>query len=187
MIKLKTILSELAESDIQRLLKRIKNKEFRFLAQGDNGRVYEIDNEDKVFKVTQEHSEFEVATVIVGRHTQFTTFIPVYYVNEIENGILPGSSYIMAKANKLNRNMQNNIIQFTDAFKRYAQEMGGEITIFDYLDNDGARDADTQLVNFLRALQQDIQKMNIPDLDLDLDFGVNNVMVWNGNMVLTDW
>jgi hypothetical protein len=93
----------------------------------------------------------------------------------------------MAKANKLNRNMQNNIIQFTDAFKRYAQEMGGEITIFDYLDNDGARDADTQLVNFLRALQQDIQKMNIPDLDLDLDFGVNNVMVWNGNMVLTDW
>ena len=135
MIKLKTILSELAESDIQRLLKRIKNKEFRFLAQGDNGRVYEIDNEDKVFKVTQESSEFEVATVIVGRHTQFTTFIPVYYVNEIENGILPASSYIMAKANKLNRNMQNNIIQFTDGFKRYAQEMGGEITIFDYLDN----------------------------------------------------
>ena len=55
--------------------------------------------------------------------------------------------------------MQNNIIQFTDGFKRYAQEMGGEITIFDYLDNDGARDVDTQLVNFLRALQQDIQKM----------------------------
>ena len=66
-------------------------------------------------------------------------------------------------------------------------EQGGEVSIFDYLDADGARDNDEQLVNFLRALQQDIQRIGLPDLDLDLDFKSDNVMKWNGNLVLIDW
>jgi len=48
MIKLKNILLELKDTDISRLLNKINNKEYRFFEQGDNGRVYEIDGEDKL-------------------------------------------------------------------------------------------------------------------------------------------
>ena len=81
MIRLKSLL-EIVDDELQRLLDKIKNKQFRFIGAGDNGRVYEIDGEDRCFKITQERDEFEVAKVIVGRWSEFTTFIPVYYVNQ---------------------------------------------------------------------------------------------------------
>ena len=81
MIKLKNILFELKDLDIRRLLSKINNNEYRFFDQGDNGRVYEIDGEDKLFKITNESDEFDVATVIVGRGSEFSTFIPIYYVD----------------------------------------------------------------------------------------------------------
>ena len=49
MIRLKQILLEISDSDFSRIQEKIRNKEFRFIGQGDNGRVYEIDGEDKVF------------------------------------------------------------------------------------------------------------------------------------------
>ena len=54
MIRLKQILLELSSSDLKRCLDKIQKKQFRLLGQGDNGRVYEIDGEDKVFKITKE-------------------------------------------------------------------------------------------------------------------------------------
>ena len=63
-IKLKNILRELSEPDVNRLLQKIKNKQFRLFAQGDNGRIYEIEGEDKLFKITDESSEYEVAEII---------------------------------------------------------------------------------------------------------------------------
>ncbi len=72
-------------------------------------------------------------------------------------------------------------------FAEYARAKGGEVSIFDYLDNDGARDTDVKLINFMRALQNDIEKTGIEELDLDLDFNSNNVMLWNGNLVMIDW
>ena len=72
-------------------------------------------------------------------------------------------------------------------FARYARAEGGEVTIFEFLDNDGARNVNQKLVNFLRALQQDINKTGIEDLDLDLDFNSSNIMLWDGNMVMVDW
>ena len=74
MIRLKHLLAEASERDIQRCLDKIKNKQFRFLGQGDNGRVYEIDGEDKVFKITKEQDEYEVADIIVNQYNKFTTF-----------------------------------------------------------------------------------------------------------------
>jgi hypothetical protein len=44
-----------------------------------------------------------------------------------------------------------------------------------------------KLINFLRALQADIRKMNILDFELDLDFKTDNIMIWNGNLVMIDW
>ena len=181
MIRLKSLLREISEDNIDRLLDKIKQKQFLLLAAGDNGRVYEIDGEDNVFKITQERDEIEVASVIVGRWTEFTTFIPVYYVNEQE------SMFIMANADELTNADKMHINEFMAGYARYAREQGGEVSIFDYLDADGARNTDVETVNFLRALQQDIQRTGIEELDLDLDFRSDNVMRWNGKMVMVDW
>ena len=75
MIRLKQILTELSNDELSTLLRKIQNNEFRFFDQGDNGRVYEIDGEDKLFKITTESEEFEVAEVIVGRKGEFSAFI----------------------------------------------------------------------------------------------------------------
>jgi hypothetical protein len=181
MIRLKQLLREISEDNVDRLLDKIKQKQFRLLASGDNGRVYEIDGEDKVFKITQERDEIEVASVIVGRWTEFTTFIPVYYVNEQE------SMYIMANANELSNADKMHINEFMSRYKEYARAEGGEVSIFDFLDADGARGTNVEIVNFLRALQRDVEKTGVEDLDLDLDFRSDNVMVWNRKMVLVDW
>jgi len=180
MIKLKSLL-EIVDSDLKRLLDKIKRKEFKYIGAGDNGRVYEIDGEDRCFKITQERDEFEVAQIIVGRWSEFTTFIPVYYVDEST------SMFIMANAEPLPNTIKSMIDDFIGKFASYARSEGGEVTIFEFLDNDGARSTNPKLVNFLRALQQDIQRTNVEDLDLDLDFSSGNVMMWNGNMVLVDW
>jgi hypothetical protein len=180
MIRLKSLL-EITENELSRLLDKIKNKQFRFLGQGDNGRVYEIDNEDRVFKITQERDEFEVAKVIVGRWSDFTTFIPVYYVNAEKH------MYIMANAKPISSSSRAMIERFMSEFAQYAREQGGEVSIFEYLDNDGARNTSPKLVNFLRALQQDVERTGIAEFDLDLDFNADNVMVWDNKMVLVDW
>jgi hypothetical protein len=181
MIRLKQILSEMKQDDVERILEKIKNNEFRFFDQGDNGRVYEIEGEDKLFKITTESDEFKVASVIVGRYAEFSTFIPVYYVNEKRQ------LYIMAKAERLNSSDTRNIDQFMESYKQYAREQGGEVSIFDYLDAEGGREHDQELVTFIRALQTDIGKMGISDLDLDLDFKTDNVMRWSNRLVLIDW
>jgi hypothetical protein len=43
------------------------------------------------------------------------------------------------------------------------------------------------LDNFLNSLELDVNKLNIPEFDLDLDFKSDNIMIWNGNMVMIDW
>ena len=180
MIRLKHLLTEIESNDLAQLLDKIKNKQFRLFGQGDNGRVYEIDDTDLVFKITDESAEYEVAEIIVGRAQEFSTFIPVHYVNG-------KNMYISSKANKLSSAQQLDIQNFINLFKEFARSEGGEVSIFDYLDADGARNTPDYLVNFLRALQQDVQKTGIDDLDLDLDFKSDNVMVWQGKMVLIDW
>lgn len=180
MIRLKQLLTEIADSDLNRILEKIRNKQFALFGQGDNGRVYEIDGEDKLFKITTEQEEYRVAETIVNRYAEFTTFIPVYYVDG-------NNMYIMAKASELSSKQKIVINQFIKNYKNYAQEEGGEVSIFDYLDAEGGRETNMQLVNFLRAMQRDIQKTDIPELDLDLDFKTDNVMIWNGKLVMIDW
>jgi hypothetical protein len=181
MISLKRLLLELSEQEVDNILQKIREKQFRFIAQGDNGRVYEIDGEDKVFKITTDAQEFEVAKIIVGRKTEFTTFIPVYYIDNKKQ------MFVMSRASELSANDKNMIDLFVDGFKQYSRSEGGEVSVFDYLDAEGARDTDQELVSFLRALQQDINKMGIVDLDLDLDFKTDNVMRWSNRLVLVDW
>jgi len=180
MIRLKNILTELSEDETTRLVDKINQKQFTFFDKGDNGRIYSIDGEDKLFKITTESEEYKVADNIVGKKDMYTTFIPVHYVNG-------KNMYIMSKAESLTANETNDINNFLNGFKQYAREQGGEVSIFDYLDADGARDNAEQIVNFLRALQQDVKRIGIPDLDLDLDFKADNIMRWNGNMVMIDW
>jgi len=181
MIRLKQLLRELSEKEINRLLDKIKNKQFRFIGSGDNARVYEIDGEDKVFKVTTERDEYEVAKVIIGRWNEFTTFIPVYYVNDREH------MFIMSNAEPLPESDKQSIDQFMSRYGEFARTEGGEVSIFDFLDADGARNTDVKLVNYLRALQRDVQKTGIEEFDLDIDFRSDNLMMWNGKMVLVDW
>ena len=178
MIRLKHLLQEMNESDLDRCLTKIKNKQFKLIGAGDNGRVYEIDGEDKAFKITKEQDEYAVAERIVNRYTEFTTFIPVYYVNGKD-------MYIMANANSLSSKQRMMFDQFVLDYNNYARNEGGEVSIFDFMlvtDN-----VNPQLDNFLNALQADVEKLNIPEFDLDLDFRTDNIMVWNGKMVMVDW
>jgi len=180
MIRLKNILNELSENDISRIVNKISNKEFKFFDKGDNGRIYTINDEDKLFKITTEIEEYKVADIIVGKKDLYTTFIPVHYVDGT-------NMYIMSKAELLSVNEINEINNFINGFKSYAREQGGEVSIFEYLDAEGARDNSEQIVNFLRALEQNVKQTGLPDLDLDLDFKADNIMRWNGNLVMIDW
>ena len=178
MIRLKNILLELSDLDISRCLSKIKNKEFRYIGGGDNGRVYEIDGEDKVFKITKEQDEYRVAARIVNKYSKFTTFIPVYYVNG-------NDMYIMANASPISAQIRKKIDNFMQEFAEYARSEGGEVSIFDFIEV--TDNIDPQLDNFLNALQTDVKKIDIPEFDLDLDFRSDNIMMWNGNLVLVDW
>jgi hypothetical protein len=178
MISLKRLLRELSESDIQRCLDKIQQKQFRLIGAGDNGRVYEIDGEDKVFKITKEQDEYEVANIIVNRYTEFTTFIPVYYVDR-------KNMYIMANASELSIRLKKEIDMFMQDFASFARDEGGEVSIFDFLPDAGT--LNPTIDNFLNALKADIDKLQISEFDLDLDFRSDNVMMWDGNLVLVDW
>jgi hypothetical protein len=178
MIRLKNLLKELSESDIQRCLDKIQNKQFRLIGAGDNGRVYEIDGEDKTFKITQEQDEYKVANIIVNRYTEFTTFIPVYYVDG-------KNMYIMANASELPDRIRKIIDMFMDEFYSFARERGGEVSIFDFIQETDT--IDPLIDNFLNALQLDVEKLNIKEFDLDLDFRSDNIMIWNDKMVMVDW
>ena len=178
MIRLKQLLREIANPDIQQCLDKIQRKEFRLIGAGDNGRVYEIDGEDKVFKITKEQDEYAVAERIVDRYDDFTCFIPVYYVDG-------KNMYIMSNAEVLPIATKRFVDDFMRKYAAFARENGGEVSIFDFIAE--TDETDPVLDNFLNTLQFEVEKLNIPDIELDLDFRSENIMIWNGNMVLVDW
>jgi hypothetical protein len=178
MIKLKSLMREMSERDIQRCLDKIRNKQYSFIAAGDNGKVYAIDGEDKVFKITGDRDEYEIAEIIVNRYTDFTTFIPVYYVDG-------KNMYIVANADQLPARMRKEIDMFMDDFALFSRDEGGEVSIFDFMSETDV--VSPQIDNFLTALQSDIAKLNIPDFELDFDFRADNLMIYNGNLVMVDW
>lgn len=178
MIRLKQLLKEMSERDLDRCLEKIRNKQFRFIGAGDNGRVYEIDGEDKVFKITQERDEYEVADIIVNRYNEFTTFIPVYYVDG-------KNMYIMANASELPVRIKKLLDMFMQDFSLYARDEGGEVSVFDFVAE--TDNLDPMIDNFLNALQADVSKLDIPEFELDIDFRSENIMMWNGKMVMVDW
>ena len=181
MIRLTHILNEISEDESKRLIDKIKNKDFTFFARGDNGKVYQLNGEDLLFKVTSEPDETAVADVIVGRYGEFNAFIPVHYSDSSRK------MYIMNKADELNSNTRQQIENFYENYKEFARQQGGETSIFDYLNADGARNIDPKLASFLRALEQQVKKTGIGDFDLSLDFKPDNIMSWNGNLVMIDW
>jgi hypothetical protein len=178
MIRLKQLLFEMTDAEITRCLDKIKNKQFKLIGAGDNGRVYEIDGEDKTFKITKERDEYEVADRIVDRYSEFTTFIPVYYVDG-------KNMYIMANASELPIRIKKSIDLFMQDYAVYARDEGGEVSIFDFVQETDS--IDPVIDNFLNALKMDIDKLNISEFDLDLDFKSDNIMMWSGNMVMVDW
>ena len=181
MIKLKKILTELSSDRADQLLDKIKNKQFSFVGSGDNGKVYQLDGEDLLFKTTTEPDEKAVADVIVGRSSEFNSFIPVHYSDPKR------SMYIMNKANPLSSKEEIEINKFYKGYKNFLRQAGPEASVFDYLDTEETRSYSMELINFMRALQQHVRKTNIGDLHLSLDFKPDNIMKWNGNLVMVDW
>lgn len=182
MIKLNNILQEISNKQADLLLNKIKNKEFKFYARGDNGKVYSINGEDLLMKITTEPDEIAVADKIVGQYSIFNAFIPVIYSDSGRK------MYIMKKANNLPGNIRNKLIQFYENYKDFArQQRGLEISIFDYLESTGISNIDPKISNFIQALGQQVKKTRIGDLELSLDFRPDNVMIWQGNLVMIDW
>ena len=180
MIKLKNILNEISEEESNRLLSKIRNKEFKFFNSGDNGKIYSINGEDLLMKITSEPDEIAVADVIVGRYNEYNAFIPVVYSDN-------KTMYIMKRASKLSSDMLHKITQFYEKYKEYARSQGVETSIFDYFNNDGARNLNENISSFIRALEQQVKNTGIGDFELSLDFKPDNIMSWNGNLVMVDW
>ncbi len=66
----------------------------------------------------------------------------------------------------------------------------GTVGTWDLISDTELRETDSldpMLDNFLNALQSDVEKLNIPEFDLDLDFRSDNIMMWDGKMVMVDW
>jgi hypothetical protein len=168
----------MSDTEIKRCLDKINNKQYQLIAAGDNGKVYIINGEDKVFKITSEQDEYEIADILVNRYNEFTTFIPVYYVNG-------RNMYIMANAETLPYNLRKEIEMFMQDFAVFSRDEGGEVSIFDFIDETDS--INPQLDNFINALRSDVNKLNIPEFDLDLDFRPDNIMMYNGKMVMVDW
>ena len=82
-MKLKLLLEDVQQ--IKHLLSLVKQGKIQRIGAGYNGVVSQIGDEQYVFKKTNERAETEVASVIVGRESEFRTFIPVIYVNEEKN------------------------------------------------------------------------------------------------------
>ena len=91
----------------------------------------------------------------------------------------------MANASELSIRLKKEIDMFMQDFASFARDEGGEVSIFDFLPDAG--DLNPTVDNFLNALKADIDKLQIPEFDLDLDFRSDNVMMWDGNLVLVDW
>jgi hypothetical protein len=180
MIRFSHILKEAPEQEINNLLEKIKQKQFTFFNKGDNGRIYEIDGTDYLFKITTELDEYRCASVIVGRHSEYSTFIPVYYVDGKR-------MYIMSKADDLSGAQQQQLQQFFASYKQWQRETRGEQSVFDFAKTDVVNETDPKLINFINALETDVQRTGIPEFDLDIDFRPDNVMSWNGNLVMIDW
>ena len=70
-------------------------------------------------------------------------------------------------------------------FASFARDEGGEVSVFDFIDE--TDNLEPMLDNFLNALQSDVNKLNIPEFELDIDFRSENIMMWNGKMVMVDW
>ena len=95
--------------------------------------------------------------------------------------------YILNKATQLSDIEKQELETFYQGFKNYMRQEGPNATIFDYLDTEETRNYSAKLINFLRALQQQVRKTNIGDFDQTIDFKPDNVMKWNGNLVMIDW
>ena len=93
----------------------------------------------------------------------------------------------MANAENLIPSTKRKIDRVVDKFKEYAYDQGGEVSLFDFIDNADITQFDPAILNFIEALQADVEKLNIPEFDLDLDFKSDNIMMWNGKMVMVDW
>ena len=74
---------------------------------------------------------------------------------------------------------------FMQDFANFARDEGGEVSVFDFISETDS--LDPILDNFLNALYEDVKKLNIPEFDLDIDFRSDNIMMWNGKMVMVDW
>jgi hypothetical protein len=178
MIRMKSLLREMTDVDIQRCLEKIRNKQYEFIAGGDNGKVYQINGEDKVFKITGNRDEYEIAEILVDRYSEFTTFIPVYYVDG-------NNMFIVANAEQLPSGLRKEIDMFMQDFALFSRDEGGEVSVFDFADETDT--VNPQIDNFLTALRSDVNKLNVMEFDLDLDFRADNIMIYNGKMVMVDW
>ncbi len=188
MIRLKRLLNEMTNAETRRLGKSIEAQDFRYVGAGDNARVYKFNNQDLVFKLTTSTDEIEVARQIQNKISDYSTFIPVYYVGDLYGTQTKYTDVIvMANAEKLSANLKQSIDRIVEKYKVYAYEQGGEVSIFDFVDQSELKRIDPMIINFIEALRSDIKKLNITDLALDLDFKSDNIMIWNGNMVMVDW
>ena len=84
-------------------------------------------------------------------------------------------------------NLKSELDQYYNDYKEYARSQGLETSIFNFLNTEASRNYSPTIITFLRALEQQVKKTGIGDLELSLDFRPENIMLWNGSLVMIDW
>lgn len=180
-MKLKALLSEVQSSSIlSKLLDKVNNGEYTRIGAGDNGIVWKINDEDFIIKKTSDQTEFELASVIVGRHSEFSCFVPVFYVNETKH------VYIASFASQLPAGIKQEFNKIFNNWKQL-QQSEGEISLFEFISNYSQENVDMEILNFIKSLELELDKTGLSDIKLEIDLHIDNIMYYNGNIVLTDW
>jgi hypothetical protein len=180
MIRLKHLLIETVSDDVALALHQIKNKRYDLIGSGDSGYVYRIHDTNLVFKKTSDEFEYEVAAALMQDNNIYNTFIPIHYVDG-------NNMYIMSNATDLTPTQFAEIQKFFGDYKQVARKSSDDISILEWGNQQSIYEYSVELAEFISQLYTDCDLVNIDDLAVDIDFRPENVMQYNGHMVMVDW
>jgi hypothetical protein len=180
MIQLKHLLNETINDSIVAALRQIKTKQYDLIGSGDNGTVYKIRDTNLVFKKTSDEFEYNVAAALLRDNNIYNTFIPIHYVDG-------NNMYIMSNATDLTPTQLVEIQKFFSDYKHVMQKSNDDVSILEWGNQQSTYEYSVELIEFISQLYTDCNLVNIDDLAVDIDFRPENVMQYNGRMVMVDW
>jgi hypothetical protein len=93
----------------------------------------------------------------------------------------------MSNATDLTPTQLVEIQKFFSDYKHVMQKSSDDISILEWGNQQSTYEYSVELIEFISQLYTDCNLVNIDDLAVDIDFRPENVMQYNGRMVMVDW